>query len=222
MTACNDSAPNVPVAAESVSQITLNQPVNAPVIGTSINAMLKPPDSELVKMKADYADYVEIAWADLELPGQSGKDILQRYKAQIDAIPEGDPSEQKLLEKMQAEMNAAPVNPAMQGKKVKLPGFIAPLEVDEQRGMVKEFLLVPNFGSCIHVPPPPLNNTILVKPLPDKSIGMERIHEPVWVYGTLNTAPTHTSLAEAGYQLQDAKVQIYDITKVNPVSASAN
>lgn len=201
--------PTANVAATSTPAPPADLPANAPAVGTSIEALVKPSDAELAKVKAEYADYSEIEWENLELPGQGLADIMKKYQPQIDAIPEGDPAEDAVLEKMQSELNNAPVNPAMNGKQVKIPGFISPLEVDEAKGMVKEFLLVPYFGACIHVPPPPINQTLLVKPLEGKSIGMERMYEPVWVYGTLTTEQVHTDLAEAGYQLKDARVEIY-------------
>ncbi len=180
-------------------------PSNAPAVGTPITAVTQTTTS---KPQQD-GEYTEIEWENLELPGQGLADIIQKYQPQIDAIPEGDPAEDALLEEMQAELNAAPVNSALNGKKIKIPGFISPLEVDETKGMVKEFLLVPYFGACIHTPPPPLNQTLLVKPLEGKSIGVERMYEPVWVYGTIVTEQIHTDLAEAGYQIKDASVEIY-------------
>lgn len=197
-------------------------PANAPAVGTSINSLVKPPDSELTQLKAEYADYQEVAWEDLELPGQGLADIMKKYQPQLDAIPEGGAVEDdKLMEKMQAEMNAAPVNPALNGKKIKLPGYISPLEVDDQKGMVKEFLLVPYFGACIHVPPPPLNQTLLVKPQTGKSVGMERMYEPVWVYGTISTDSVNTALAEAGYQILDAKVERYEIDQAKTAAQTS-
>ncbi len=193
---------------------TANLPDNAPAIGTAIQDMEK---NAAGTPKRD-GEYTELAWEDLELPGHGMTEILKKYQPQIDAIPEDDPSEAGVLEKMQAEMNAAPINPALDGKKVKLPGFIAPLEVDEAKGMVKEFLLVPYFGACIHVPPPPLNQTLLVKPLEGKSIGMERMYEPVWVFGTLKATQAHTELAEAGYQIPDARVEMWEAPKDDKVS----
>jgi hypothetical protein len=201
--------PSAKPPAASVPAPQADLPANAPAVGTSIEALVKPSDAELAKLNAEYADYTEIEWENLELPGQGLADIVKKYQPQIDAIPEGDPAEDAVLEKMQSELNAAPVNPAMNGKKVKIPGFISPLEVDDAKGVVKEFLLVPYFGACIHVPPPPLNQTLLVKPVEGKSIGMERMYEPVWVYGTLAAEQIHTDLAEAGYQMRDARVEIY-------------
>jgi hypothetical protein len=188
---------------------TASLPADAPAVGASINSLIKPPDAELAKLKTQNAEYKELAWEDLELPGQGLADIMKKYQPQIDAIPEGDSKENAVLEKMQTELNNAPVNPALNGKKVKLPGFVSPLEVDEKTDTVKEFLLVPFFGACIHVPPPPVNQTILVTPQSGKSISMGDMYSPVWVYGTLSTAGKHTDLADAGYQITDARVEIY-------------
>ena len=215
LSACEDKPP-------ADTNPTTALPANAPAVGTSINSLVKPPDSELTQLKAEYADYQEIAWEDLELPGQGLADIMKKYQPQLDAIPEGGAVEDdKLMEKMQAEMNAAPVNPALNGKKIKLPGYISPLEVDDQKGMVKEFLLVPYFGACIHVPPPPLNQTLLVKPQAGKSVGMERMYEPVWVYGTISTDSVKTELAEAGYQILDAKVERYEIDQAKTAAQTS-
>ncbi len=53
------------------------------------------------------------------------------------------------------------VNKSLDGATVRLPGFIVPLE-GVKSGDVSEFLLVPYFGSCIHVPPPPPNQIVYV------------------------------------------------------------
>ena len=171
--------------------------------------------------------FQEIAWEDLELPGQGLKEIMQKYQPQIDAIPEGGKGESEVMEKMQAEMNNAPINPALNGKKVKIPGFITVLDAGDEKGMITEFLLVPFFGACIHVPPPPVNQTILVKPLPGKSIGMERVFEPVWVSGTLSTSkaivdvPQGSEQVHAGYQILDGQLEIYKLTDLTKDSAAA-
>jgi hypothetical protein len=153
--------------------------------------------------------YQVIRWENLELPGQGMADIIKQYQPQIDRIPEGDPEEDKVMEAMQVALNTAPVNPAMQGKKIRLPGFITPLEIDDSKGLVTDFLLVPYYGACIHLPPPPLSQTIFVRAQEGKGIGLERIAEPVWVYGTLSAETTKTDLANAGYQIKQAYVELY-------------
>ncbi len=54
------------------------------------------------------------------------------------------------------------VNTKLSETKVKIPGFVVPLVVNDN-GVVSEFFLVPYFGACIHVPPPPPNQIVYVK-----------------------------------------------------------
>ena len=67
------------------------------------------------------------------------------------------------------------------GKSIKIPGFAVPLEGDDGFEYVKEFLLVPTFGACIHVPPPPPNQVIYV--ILDKPVYFEKLMYAVWVSG---------------------------------------
>lgn len=178
-----------------------------PKIGTRIQDII-PTGGEGVAPEG-VEEYQMIRWENLELPGQGMADIIKQYQPQIDRIPEGDPEEDKVMEAMQVALNTAPVNPAMQGKKIRLPGFITPLEIDDSKGLVTDFLLVPYYGACIHLPPPPLSQTIFVRAQEGKGIGLERIAEPVWVYGTLSAETTKTDLANAGYQIKQAYVELY-------------
>lgn len=125
--------------ADDLMEAQAELPVDAPAIGTPIQT-ITPKSSDQPEKDGEYT---KLEWENLELPGQGLADIMKKYQPQIDAIPEGDPAENAVTEKMQAELNAAPVNPALNGKKIKIPGFISPLEVDEAKGVVKEFLLVP-------------------------------------------------------------------------------
>lgn len=179
--------------------------LDAPPLGTRIE------DTPALSAASSLADgeYQSIAWEDLELPGQGLDEIVKKYQFQIDMIPEGSSAEKAVMEQMQAELDKAPINPAMNGKKIKLPGFIAPLEIDDSKGIISEFLLVPYFGACIHLPPPPLSQTILVKPKEGQGIGLERAHEPFWVAGVIVGDTTKTDLAAAGYQIQEASIEQY-------------
>ena len=71
----------------------------------------------------------------------------------------------------------------LMGKSVKIPGFAVPLEGDDGFEYVKEFLLVPTFGACIHVPPPPPNQVIHV--ILDKSVHFEKLLYAVWITGII-------------------------------------
>ena len=69
----------------------------------------------------------------------------------------------------------------LMGKPIIIPGFAVPLEGDDGFEYVKEFLLVPTFGACIHVPPPPPNQVIHV--ILDKPVYFEKLMYAVWVSG---------------------------------------
>lgn len=103
---------------------------------------------------------------------------------------------------------AAPVVEALDGQTVKLPGYIVPLDVTEE-GRVVEFLLVPFFGACIHVPPPPSNQIVHVTS--ELGVLMDALYQPFWVEGPLKVEQTSSELAEAGYQMQAEKIYTYEL-----------
>jgi hypothetical protein len=96
----------------------------------------------------------------------------------------------------------APVVQDLSGKRVHIGGYVVPLDFDATR--IKEFLLVPYVGACIHVPPPPANQIIYVKS--EQGFDVRGSFDPVWVTGALHVAPMFTGLAETGYSLEAEKV----------------
>ena len=102
---------------------------------------------------------------------------------------------------------AAPVVKALDSQQVKLPGYIVPLDVTEE-GRVIEFLLVPYFGACIHVPPPPPNQIVHVKT--ELGVLMDNLYQPFWVEGPLRVENTSTEIAETGYQMDASKIYPYE------------
>ncbi len=104
------------------------------------------------------------------------------------------------------QSTSAPVNPELDGKLVKIPGFIVPLDVSKD-GTVSEFFLVPYFGACIHVPPPPPNQIVYVTI--QKGIALDSIYEAYWVTGTMTMQNKSTRLGAAAYSLAADQVEIY-------------
>lgn len=100
----------------------------------------------------------------------------------------------------------APVNTGLEGKLVKIPGFIVPLDVAKD-GTVSEFFLVPYFGACIHVPPPPANQIVYVTTR--KGIALNSIYEAYWITGTMKMQNKSTPLGAAAYSLSADNVEIY-------------
>jgi uncharacterized protein len=72
-----------------------------------------------------------------------------------------------------------------------------------------QFLLVPYYGACIHVPPPPANQTVHVLTREGTAFN-GRLFDTVWVTGTMRVEHLSSELAEAGYRLEDASVTPYN------------
>ncbi len=90
---------------------------------------------------------------------------------------------------------------------VRLPGFVVPVEFDEDNS-VTEFFLVPYFGACYHKPPPPPNQTIYVTS--NKPVEFDSIYDPVWIMGVLTTKQAGNSIASAAYSMDLHKLLPYD------------
>ena len=69
------------------------------------------------------------------------------------------------------------------------------------------FILVPYYGACVHVPPPPANQLIHV--IPDKPVPAGLNMSPVWVNGVLNVGRVESEMGSAGYQMRGIKVEEY-------------
>jgi hypothetical protein len=91
----------------------------------------------------------------------------------------------------------------LNGKRVKIGGYVVPL--DFEATTIKEFLLVPFVGACIHVPPPPANQIVYVKA--EKGFEIGGTFDPVTVTGTIKTETAFTGLADAGYSIEAESVE---------------
>ena len=138
----------------------------------------------------------EITWDDLIPPGVPYSEI----------IGEGEIDEVNDTWRPIYDANATKLNDALNGAYVRLPGFIIPLELGSE-GVV-EFILVPYVGACIHTPPPPPNQLVLVRTI-DPWPG-DQLWDPVWVTGRMSTQLMSTEVAETGYALTADRMEIYE------------
>lgn len=83
-------------------------------------------------------------------------------------------------------------------QKIRVPGFVVPLEFNEN-SVVTTFFLVPFFGDCTHEPPPPPNQIIYSEYEPGQM--MENLYDPVWITGTLHTSTLTNELATSAYSV---------------------
>ncbi len=133
-------------------------------------------------------------------------DPMKAFKGvDLSNLQDGDPRANELLMKLQEASNNAPTNPAMDGADVRIPGFLVPLE--EAKGQIVEFLLVPYFGACIHTPPPPANQVIHVR-ASNVAKGL-RAMDTIWVTGKLQTVRNDSLMGVSGYHISAQSVTRY-------------
>lgn len=95
---------------------------------------------------------------------------------------------------------------AMDGAEGRIGGYIVPIETNS-KNEITEFFFVPYYGACIHVPPPPPNQIIYVKP--DTPVAKVDIWEPYWIEGTLHVQNQKNSIAASAYEFKTNKVTPY-------------
>lgn len=96
--------------------------------------------------------------------------------------------------------------PELDGQAVRIPGFVVPLEFDEER-RVTRFFLVPFFGACIHVPPPPPNQIVYAQY--EKGLQLPSLYQPFWISGVLSTSLTENATATAAYVIKVERLEQY-------------
>jgi hypothetical protein len=120
-------------------------------------------------------------------------------------LKDSDPRAMDLLATMRAAWDNAPTAPELNGVAIRIPGFIVPIE--RSGDSVRELLLVPYFGACVHVPPPPANQIIHV--LVDPPLKGVQSMATMWVSGTLETIRSPSSMGTSGYRMKAAKIVPY-------------
>lgn len=147
--------------------------------------------------------YQEIDWDGL-MP--KNWDPMQSIKnLRLDKLKDGDPRAAEAMEKVREAWDHAPVEPKLNGKMIRIAGFVVPLE--QVGTKVSEFLLVPYFGACIHVPPPPANQVIYVTT--DKPVTLMSTMDAVWVNGELHTDQLQTQMGQSGYRMKANLIERY-------------
>ncbi len=95
----------------------------------------------------------------------------------------------------------------MDGARVRIPGFIVPIETNDDK-LVTEFFIVPYFGACLHMPPPPPNQIIYASY--PQGVEQPNLYEPFWLSGELKTELKTNDLAQAAYVMRVASYELYN------------
>lgn len=140
-------------------------------------------------------EVLSLQWGDL-LPTDDAGTPLAKFR-ELGVVPHS------ALTSGFRQPTGATVTEAYNGKVVKIPGYMLPLDVGKDG--VSSFILAPFVGACIHVPPPPANQLIFVtNRKPFRFVGL---FEPVAVTGEFATVAMGTALAEIGYSIEAASIE---------------
>ena len=133
-------------------------------------------------------------------------DPAKQFKSlDLSKLKDGDPQANEALQSLRKAWDNAPAEKSMNGRKVRMPGFVLPL--DQSGEAVKRLLLVPYFGACIHTPPPPANQIVQVDlATPKKDL---RTMDAVWVSGTLEVFTSDSPWGAVGYRMKAVSIEPY-------------
>ncbi|MBL6736866.1 MAG: DUF3299 domain-containing protein [Burkholderiales bacterium] len=163
----------------------------------------------------DLSNFEEIEWTEL-MPAED-LEALQNPPDYIMDIEEGSaedkvvnqgekPTDMFFDDEYQRALLSTTVVSEMDGKAIRIPGFIVPLEFNDDK-TVSQFFLVPFFGACIHVPPPPPNQVIHVTS--SNGVKLENLYTPHWVSGVVNSVFIENEIASATYAMDAVDVEVY-------------
>lgn len=149
------------------------------------------PESDLIALSnpPDYINEVEDGSFEDQLDGQ--------FQNTIDT-PINDRYQQALV--------STSVIDELDGKSIRIPGFIVPLEFNDDQ-TITQFFLVPFFGACIHVPPPPPNQIIFVSY--PKGLKLDALYDPFWISGVVKTTLLENEMATSAYSMDMHKFEAY-------------
>lgn len=137
----------------------------------------------------------EIDWLELLPP--------EDLKA-LEAMPEIDHAGDMTMPEV---MSSTRTVAAMNGVRGKVPGYLVPISFDANQ-RITELFLVPYFGACIHVPPPPPNQLIFIRP--ENPIELGNLWDAYWVHGTVRIDLTENAIAKSAYTLELERLELIE------------
>ena len=151
-------------------------------------------------------DVRELEWEELMPEGWDPFSVLDALMSDdAQNLADGSAQAETLMNAYRDAARSAPVVGALDGRQVRLPGFVVPLDFQDME--TSEFLLVPYFGACIHVPPPPSNQIVYVRTVAGYPI--KELFDPVWVTGVISTQAHPNDVGDAGYTMQATIIEPY-------------
>ena len=148
----------------------------------------------------------KIGWEDLMPEGEEER-LAEMYQSQMAMLYGGGGVAEGSAADKAMQIGTFNTVKELDGKKVRLPGYTVPFEYGA-KSEIKEFLLVPYFGACIHSPPPPPNQTIFV--MAEEPILLKDLAQAVCIEGTIHTQTQESELADAAYTFEMTAIEKYE------------
>ncbi|WP_420933084.1 DUF3299 domain-containing protein [Alteromonas sp. A081] len=156
---------------------------------------------------ASAANYEEIDWVAL-IPEEDLSALLNRPEF-LNDIADGSAAdsidnfisqqqEDEHAKRYQQALMSTRVIDTFDGKAIRIPGFVVPLQQNEEQ-KATAFFVVPYFGACLHMPPPPPNQVLYVEY--KEGIAVENLHAPYWFEGTIKIDNHEGILGTSAYSL---------------------
>jgi hypothetical protein len=171
--------------------------------------------SSSANKSAKPTEFKTIAWPDL-MPQQDLDALLNppEYLADIEDGSAEDQISGQISnsivaakdDRYQQALVSTTIRPEMNGQVIRIPGFIVPLEFSDDQ-VITEFFIVPFFGACLHMPPPPPNQIIHVKY--PKGFKLEALYNPFWLSGVLKTTLVENDVATSAYAMEVSVMEEY-------------
>lgn len=161
-------------------------------------------------------EYTEVEWTDLMpkddldallAPPEYLNDIADGSQQDSVAALNQKESVDAQTKRYRDALSSTRVMQEFNGKQIRIPGYMVPLEQNEERE-VTAFFIVPYFGACLHMPPPPPNQILYVQY--EKGIALEALQQPFWFEGTLTVALNENALGTSAYTLNIDDYQLYE------------
>ncbi len=207
--ACAEQSSGIQAASdESAVASTPTTATDGPEYGATLDEFLgeEAEQGEPAALPDDGFELID--WKDLVPAGFSEEEMSARFDERIAEVEPGTPEADAVFAELQEEFDNQPVNTELAGSDIRLEGFVAPLTYEGD--LVTEFLLVPYFGACVHVPPPPPNQTVMVTLEGGQGLTIDESWGAVWVTGTMTVDAADTELARAGYSIVGAQTGVYE------------
>ena len=161
------------------------------------------------------SSYTTIEWTDLMPPDDL--EALMNPPEELQNIEDGSEADQISSQiqaaiaqasdsRYQQALSSINIRPEYHQKKIRIPGFLVPLSFGENNS-ITEFFIVPFFGACIHVPPPPPNQIIFGKY--SEGFEVDALYDPFWFEGTLSTELIENDMATAAYTISIDQISDY-------------